>query len=146
MSFFIYIRIMEAESNIIDFKNEVLISATKSSGPGGQNVNKVNTKVELRLDINKSKLLSEDDKLVVFSKLKNKINSLGELIIVSQSERTQLKNRENAIAKLNLLIANALKIEKKRKTTKIPKSAIRKRLKCKKITSEKKLNRKTKED
>ena len=129
---------MSEINKIKDYSEEVKISATKSSGPGGQNVNKVNTKVEVRFDINKSILLSDDEKLLVLNKLKNKINSVGELIIGSQSERTQLKNKEKAIEKLNLLIAKALKPEKKRKATKTPKSAIEKRLKDKKIKSEKK--------
>lgn len=127
---------------IKDFKDELIISASRSSGPGGQNVNKVNTKVEVRLNIAGSYLLSDDEKALVFEKLANKINKQGELIVTSQSERTQLQNKEKAIEKLNLLIANALKIEKVRKKSKIPKFLKEKRLKDKKLKSEKKDKRK----
>ena len=127
---------------IKDFKDELIISASRSSGPGGQNVNKVNTKVEVRLNITGSDLLSDTEKALVFEKLANKINKQGELIVTSQSERTQLQNKEKAIEKINQLIANALKIEKLRKKSKIPKSLNEKRLKDKKLKSEKKGNRK----
>ena len=125
-----------------DFTEELLFSASKSSGPGGQNVNKVNTKVEVRLNIEKSNLLSDDEKILLLEKISNKINKLGELIVTSQSERTQLQNKEKAIEKLNLLIEKALKIKKKRKKVKIPKSVKEKRLKNKKIQSDKKEKRK----
>ncbi|RKX81154.1 MAG: aminoacyl-tRNA hydrolase, partial [Spirochaetes bacterium] len=113
---------MPDKKQIKDFKDELIISASRSSGPGGQNVNKVNTKVEVRLNITDSNLLSDEEKVLLFEKLANKINKLGELIVVAQSERTQLQNKEKAIEKLNLLIVNALKVEKKRKKLKIPRS------------------------
>ena len=126
-----------------NFSSEAKFSASKSSGPGGQNVNKVNTKVELRFDIQRSILLLDDEKQLVFDKLANKINKEGELIVVSQSERSQIGNKEKAIEKLNHLIEQALQKDKKRIATKIPKSVIRKRLKDKKIHSEKKDSRKS---
>ena len=109
------------KNQIKDFKDELSVTASRSRGPGGQNVNKVNTKVEARLNIEDSNLLSDEEKVLLFEKLANKINKLGELIVVSQSERTQLQNKEKAIEKLNLLITNALKVKKKRKKSKIPK-------------------------
>ncbi len=133
---------MPDKNHIKDFKDELSITASRSSGPGGQNVNKVNTKVEVRLNIADSNLLSDTEKALLFEKLVNKINKLGELIVVSQSKRTQLQNKEKAIEKLNLLISNALIVEKKRKKLKIPKSVKEKRLKDKKIKSEKKDKRK----
>ena len=133
---------MPDKNQIKDFKDELSITASRSSGPGGQNVNKVNTKVEVRLDIAGSNLLSDTEKTLLFDKLANKINKLAELIVVSQSERTQLQNKEKAIEKLNLLIASALKVEKKRKKSKNPKSVKEKRLKDKKLKSEKKDKRK----
>ncbi len=133
---------MPDKNHIKDFKDELSITASRSSGPGGQNVNKVNTKVEVRLNIADSNLLSDTEKALLFEKLVNKINKLGELIVVSQSKRTQLQNKEKAIEKLNLLISNALIVEKKRKKLKIPKSVKEKRLKDKKIISEKKDKRK----
>ncbi len=125
-----------------DFTNETTITASRSSGPGGQNVNKVNTKVEIRLNINDSNLLTSEEKNIILQKLANKINSVGELIVVSQSERTQLRNKVVAIKKLNELITNALKVEKKRIPTKKSKSKKEKRLKDKKITSNTKKLRK----
>jgi len=80
---------MENQISSRDFSNEIVFTASRSSGPGGQNVNKVNTKVELRFKINESNLLSEEEKLLLFQNLPTKINNDGELIVVSQSERTQ---------------------------------------------------------
>ena len=128
-----------------NFSSEAKFSASKSSGPGGQNVNKVNTKVELRLNITNSILLLEDEKQLVLKKLANKINKEGELIVVSQSERSQIGNKEKAIENLNTLIEQALKKDKKRIATKVPKSVIRKRLKNKKLNAEKKDSRKAPE-
>lgn len=95
-------------------ESEIVFSATKSSGPGGQNVNKVNTQVELRFSVTDSKLFSEDEKKRIFLKLKNKINSEGELILYSQTERTQLNNKENVLEKFYELVEKALTIQKKR--------------------------------
>ena len=125
-----------------DFSKEIKITASRSSGPGGQNVNKVNTKVEIRLNIAGSLLLSDEEKIILLAKLANKINANGELIITSQSERTQLANKEAAIHKLNRMISNALKVKKKRRPTKVPKVSKEKRLQTKHFVSEKKENRK----
>ena len=125
-----------------DFSKEIKITASRSSGPGGQNVNKVNTKVEIRLNIAGSLILSDEEKLILLNKLANKINANAELIITSQSERTQLANKEAAIHKLNRMISNALKVKKKRRPTKVPKVSKEKRLQTKHIVSEKKENRK----
>ena len=88
--------------------SEFLIATSRSSGPGGQNVNKVNTKVKVLFDIMNSAILSEDEKSLVCLKLKNRINAGGELTVTSQSERTQLMNRSNAVEKMLHLIVNAL--------------------------------------
>jgi len=125
-----------------DFSKEIKITASRSSGPGGQNVNKVNTKIEIRLNIAGSLLLSDDEKLIILTKLANKINSNGEIIVTSQTERTQLANKEVAIHKLNRMISNALKVKKKRRPTKIPNAIKEKRLQEKHINSKKKENRK----
>ncbi len=124
------------------FTEEMAFSTSRSGGPGGQNVNKVNTKVELRFNIYDSSLLSDEEKEVLTGKLKNKINNKGELILVSEKYRTQLKNKEEVIEKFFALIKEALTPRKKRIPVKPTKASIEKRLESKKIQSDKKKNRK----
>jgi ribosome-associated protein len=123
-------------------ETEILLSATRSSGPGGQNVNKVNTQVELRFSVKNTILFSEEEKTLIFIKLKNRINLEGELIFTSQTARTQLDNKEKVIEKFYDSIEKALTVQKKRlKST--PTAASRaKRLEIKKNTGQKKLLRK----
>jgi len=125
-----------------DFYSEFKFSASRSGGPGGQNVNKVSTKIELRFNVLESPLLSIEEKEIIQKKLENKINNEGELVLVSQSERSQLANKEKVIEKFYALISKALTPQKKRKPTKPSKSAKEKRLESKKINSEKKISRK----
>ena len=134
---------MQEFKNILISKldNELKFSFSRSSGPGGQYVNKVNTKVELRFDIAKSQAFTDDQKALLLERLSQKLNQDGVLIIVSQSTRSQLKNKTEAIEKLHEIIDMALKPEKKRKPTKIPKAIKEKRLKEKKELSEKKERR-----
>lgn len=96
---------------------ELIFSTSRSSGPGGQNVNKVNTKVELRFYVQGSPNLSALEKEKVLEKLKKKINADGEMIVVSQSERTQLMNRKKAEEKFFRMLASALTEKRKRKST-----------------------------
>jgi ribosome-associated protein len=116
-----------------DFKSEFIFSASRSRGPGGQNVNKVSTKVELRFNIRASALLDETEKQVLFDKLSNKINSNGELIIVSQSERSQLKNKEKATERFYQILNKALTPRKKRLPTSPTRASKEKRLEEKRI-------------
>lgn len=125
-----------------DFSNELKFSASRSGGPGGQNVNKVSTKIELRFNVSISELLTPKEKEIIISKLENKINKEGELVLVSQSERSQLANKEKAIEKFYSLLRKALTPQKKRKATKPSKAAKEKRLESKRIKSEKKTLRK----
>jgi ribosome-associated protein len=111
-----------------NFENEFVFSTSRSSGPGGQNINKLNTKVELRFSINESKLFSEEEKELIRRKLPNKINLLGELILVAQSERTQLMNKKAVIDKFYTLISKALTSLPKRKATRPTISSVRKRI------------------
>ncbi|MGC9356138.1 MAG: alternative ribosome rescue aminoacyl-tRNA hydrolase ArfB, partial [Mariniphaga sp.] len=97
---------------------EVQFSASRSGGPGGQNVNKVNTKIELRFSVQKSAVLDENQKQLIISKLKNRINNQGELLLTSSAERTQWKNKEKATRKFFELIEKALTKPRKRKKTK----------------------------
>ena len=117
-------------------------SATRSSGPGGQNVNKVNTKIELRFSIENSDVLTDEQKQTLYLKLKNRINSMGELIVTASAERSQWKNRLAAENKFIELIEKALTPQKRRKKTRPTKASKLKRLENKKRQSVIKANRK----
>ncbi len=95
-------------------ENEIVFSATRSSGPGGQNLNKVNTRVELRFSVLTSSVFSDEEKARISLKIKNRINCEGELILTSQTGRTQLDNKKKALEKFFGLIEKALTIQKKR--------------------------------
>ena len=122
--------------------SELIFRSSRSSGPGGQNVNKVNTKIELRFNIPGSAILSEDEKETLLEKLKNKINNEGVLIIISQYSRSQIKNKANAVDKFYRLIYEALTPTKERKPIKLPRHVKEKRLDEKQKLSEKKSLRK----
>ncbi len=116
-------------------ESEFNFQATLSSGPGGQNVNKLNTKVELRFNVRTSPYLTDDEKDTIFTRLKNRINAVGELIITSQSERTQLQNKNNAIRKFFNLLSKTLTEKPQRKPTTPTKKSVTKRLESKRKRS-----------
>ena len=124
-----------------DFSTEFQFQASRSGGAGGQNVNKVSTKVELRFNVATSSLLDDNQKKLIQKKHKNQINSAGELIIVSQEERTQLRNKNTTIKKFKELLMKALTIPKKRIKVTPTAGMIAERLKNKKMASDKKSNR-----
>ncbi len=122
--------------------SECNFTATKSSGPGGQNVNKVSSRIELRFSVHDSKFLDETEKERIRSKLKNRLNSGDELILVSQSERSQLRNKQKAIEMFYRLLEKALTVSKKRIQTSPTLTSQEKRLETKKRTAQKKQMRK----
>jgi ribosome-associated protein len=126
-----------------DFTVELNYSASRSSGPGGQHVNKVSTKMELRFHVESSALLSEEEKILITEKLANRINAAGELVLVSQSERSQLQNKEKVTEKFYSLILRALTPRKKRRPTRPSRASKEERLEIKRQQSEKKERRKS---
>lgn len=116
--------------------SEIQFKAVRSSGAGGQNVNKVSSKVILFFDLKASKGLSDDEKLLLENKLINRLTNDCVLILNCDEDRSQLKNKSIVTKRFLDVITNGLVIPNIRKATKIPKSVIRKRIKDKKNLSE----------
>ncbi len=114
---------------------------SRSSGPGGQNVNKLNTRAELSFDLRNCSTLTERQKQIIQAKLKSRISEAGQLRVVSQEFRTQSANRQQALDILIALLQNALKQKPKRIKTKVPFGAKMKRLEGKRHQSETKKSR-----
>ncbi|HZI24477.1 MAG TPA: alternative ribosome rescue aminoacyl-tRNA hydrolase ArfB [Chryseolinea sp.] len=118
--------------------NELDFTASRSGGPGGQNVNKVNSKISVKFDVVRSQILNEDEKAIILRKLSTHLTKEGVLMLSSQDKRSQLENKQTVIEKLERLIAKAFEKKKIRKPTKVSKSAIQKRITSKKLHAEKK--------
>ncbi|GAA4150082.1 alternative ribosome rescue aminoacyl-tRNA hydrolase ArfB [Chryseobacterium ginsenosidimutans] len=127
-----------------DFSKELNFKTSRSSGAGGQNVNKVETSVTVLWRINESEFFNDDEKELILNKLKNRINAEGFLFLTVSESRTQLMNKNKAIEKILEIVDKALFIPKKRFATKPSKGQKQKRLDTKKKLSEKKENRKFK--
>jgi len=121
--------------------HELQFKAVRSSGAGGQHVNKVSTKIELSFDLNASKALSSAEKERISLKLGHRLTKENVLLLQCDESRSQHKNKELAIKRFLEVIENALIVQKKRKATKPSKASVEKRLKHKKKAAQKKANR-----
>lgn len=127
-----------------DFTKELNFKTSRSSGAGGQNVNKVETSVTVLWKISDSDLFNEDEKQLIRDKLRNRINADGYLFLTVSESRTQLMNKNKAIEKIIEIVNKALIVPKKRLATKPSKVQKQKRLDTKKKLSEKKDRRRFK--
>ena len=121
-----------------EIEKEFNLKAIRSSGSGGQHVNKVATKIELSFNVELSQSLTQEQKEIIIDKLAKRLTKENVLIIQCSETRSQLKNKRIAIQKAISIIEEALVINPERKPTKIPKAVIKKRLKSKRLNSEKK--------
>ena len=119
-------------------ESEFIFSTSRSSGPGGQNINKLNTKVELRFNIYATMLFSEEEKERICRRLGKKINKEGELILVAQSGRTQLMNKKLVAGKFFSVVSKALTSPAKRISTRPTVASVKKRLDKKRNQGDKK--------
>ncbi len=125
---------------------EISYRTSRSSGAGGQHVNKVSTRVELLFDVSNSDVLTDTEKTTLITKLKGRISKDGILTIACEETRSQSRNKEIAYERFVSILEEALKPIKKRVVTKASKSSVEKRLKNKKMQSDKKDSRKFKDE
>ncbi len=121
--------------------HEVTYKATRSSGPGGQHVNKTSTRVELYWNLEESQAVNETERALLRTALESRINREGQMMLSASRTRSQLKNKREVTDKFIKLLERKVQPPTIRKKTRTPASVKRKRLKNKRFTSEKKANR-----
>lgn len=118
--------------------SELVFTTSRSGGPGGQNVNKVNSKVTLLFDVRKSEVLTGEEKNTIIEKMSSRLTREAVLILSSQESRSQIQNKEAVIEKFDALLEKAFKKKKLRKPTRPSKGSVQDRIKKKKVQGEKK--------
>src|SRR4051812_46539428 len=124
-----------------DLQKELSYKTSRSGGKGGQNVNKVSSKIELLFSINDSLLFTDEEKALLLEKLQSRFNKDGYVQVVCDEERSQYLNKEKAVERLMVLLSKALHKPKIRKATKPNKKAKAERLNDKRLQAEKKSSR-----
>jgi ribosome-associated protein len=133
---------LEVNSSLTIPEAELGVRATRSSGAGGQHVNKTSSRIEITWNVRESKAISDEQRAILSDRLASRISADGSIRVVASEMRSQRQNRERAEVRLADLISRALTPRKKRKPTRRPRSADEARLASKKLHSKKKLERK----